>query len=549
MTTIERHRTAMSRSFLSRPMQQAHEDGLLVLGESIFDYGCGRGDDIRTLAGLGFEIAGWDPGHAPDEPLVKSPVVNIGYVVNVIEDPAERAAALRAAWDLASKVLIVSARLTWDPDAKNGKPFGDGLLTKTGTFQKYYSQEDLRDWIAGVTGERPITAAPGIFYVFRDAAAAQSLLARQSRSTGRQRLGIAELIYSAKADVLEPLQEWVEQHRRLPSPADLDDATELIEDFGSIRAAFSLIRWVTGTSQWADIDLGARKRSEQRFEEHLDDLQPLIDFITDRGRLPRDGELENEKVLAEEFGSPRAAFSLIRRVTGPDRWEDLEDAARNNFLVYVALSAFGNRPRFSELPEDLQYDAKDLFGSYTNAVDEGNRLLYSIADLPKLNEACQDSPFGKMTPDALYVHVSGLELLPPVLRVYQGAARALTGNVDDATIIKLHRLKPQVSFLAYPTFDKDPHPVLESSVVARLPELRVSYRNYAGSDNPPILHRKEAFLPESHPDVAKYERLTRQEEKAGLLSANDIGRRQEWEEVLAAAGKTLRGHRLVNRKQ
>ncbi len=549
MPTIERHRTAMSRSFLSRPLQQAHEDGLLRPEDAIFDYGCGRGDDIRALGGLGFNITGWDPGHAPDEPLVAAPVVNIGYVVNVIEDPVERAEALTGAWELATKVLIVSARLSWDPDAKNGKPFGDGVLTKSGTFQKYYSQEDLRDWIAAVTDERPITAAPGIFYVFRDPAAAQSLLARQARASGQHRLGVAELIYQEKADLLGPLEAWVDEHRRLPSPADLGDATELIQDFGSVRAAFSLIRRATGSSQWSDVDLGTRKRSEQRFEEHLDDLQPLIDFVTDRGRLPRPGELANESVLEAEFGSPRAAFSLIRRVTGLDRWEHLEETARNNFLVYVALSAFGGRPRFSELPDDLQYDAKDLFGSYSNAVDEGDRLLYSIADLGELNKACQDSPFGKMTPEALYVHVSGLELLPPVLRVYQGAARALTGNVDDTTIVKLHRLKPQVSFLAYPSFDRDPHPALASSVVARLPDLRVSFRSFVESDNPPILHRKEAFLPVGHPDVAKYERLTRQEERAELLAANNIGRRREWEETLAAAGKALRGHRLINAKE
>ena len=263
------------------------------------------------------------------------------------------------------------------------------------------------------------------------------------------------------------------------------------------------------------------------------------------GRLPRPGELANETALIDEFGSPRAAFSLIRRVTGPGRWEDIEAAARDNFLVYVALSAFGGRPKFGDLPLDLQFDAKDLFGSYTKAISEADRLLYSIADLEKLNEACQASPFGKMTPDSLYVHVVGKDRLPPVLRVYEGAARALTGNVDDATIIKLHRLKPQVSFLVYPEFDKDPHPALHSSIIARLADLKVSYRNFHKSDNPPVLHRKETFIPDDHPDYPKYERLTLQEEKAGLLSQPDIGRRNDWQQALTAAGKKLTGHRLV----
>lgn len=536
----------MSRNFLSRPLRQAYDDGLLNIGEPIFDFGCGRGDDVRTLAGLGFTISGWDPAHAPDEPQVAAPVVNIGYVVNVIEDPAERAEALSAAWQLATKVLVVSARLTWDPDATSGKPFGDGRLTANGTFQKYYSQEELRDWIGGVTKRRPVTAAPGIFYVFKDQTAAQSLLARQARDGHRQRLGIAELIYSDRATLLAPLEAWVADHRKLPAPSDLATSAEIVEAFGSIRSAFSLIRRVTGAERWPDVDLGSRKRSEQRFEEHLDTLQPLIDFLSDRGRLPRDGELANQSAIDEEFGSARAAFSLIRRVTGPDRWEDFEEAARNSFLVYVALSAFGGRPRFSELPDDLRYDAKDLFGSYSNATVEADQLLFSIADVDRLNAACLDSPVGKLTPEALYVHVCGLERILPVLRVYEGAARALTGNVDDATIIKLHRLKPQVSFLVYPTFDTDPHPALQTSVVARLPELRVSFRNFGDSANPPILHRKETFLPDDHPDWAKYDRLTRQEERAGLLSATDIGRRVEWERALSEAGKRLRGHRLVN---
>ena len=80
----------MSRTALSKPLQQAFTDGLLD-DSSVFDFGCGRGDDIRTLTALGIDAAGWDPAHSPDSERRHAKVVNLGYVVNVIEDRAERA--------------------------------------------------------------------------------------------------------------------------------------------------------------------------------------------------------------------------------------------------------------------------------------------------------------------------------------------------------------------------------------------------------------------------------------------------------------------------
>ena len=49
--------------------------------------------------------------------------------------------------------------------------------------------------------------------------------------------------------------------------------------------------------------------------------------------------------------------------------------------------------------------------------------------------------------------------------------------------------------------------------------------DYATSTNPPILHREETFLPPGHVLVAKFARLTRQEENHGLLdNTATIGR-------------------------
>ena len=60
-------------------------------------------------------------------------------------------------------MLIVAARLTWDARDLAGRPLGDGILTRTGTFQKFYEHTGLASSIGQALGEEPLAAAPGIF--------------------------------------------------------------------------------------------------------------------------------------------------------------------------------------------------------------------------------------------------------------------------------------------------------------------------------------------------------------------------------------------------
>jgi hypothetical protein len=45
---------------------------------------------------------GWDPNFRPDADIIEADVVNIGFVINVIEDIDERIEALQKAYSLAS---------------------------------------------------------------------------------------------------------------------------------------------------------------------------------------------------------------------------------------------------------------------------------------------------------------------------------------------------------------------------------------------------------------------------------------------------------------
>ena len=140
----------------------------------------------------------------------------------------------------------------------------------------------------------------------------------------------------------------------------------------------------------------------------------------------------------------------------------------------------------------------------------------------------------------------GVPILPPLLRVYEGCARGYIGVVEGANVVKLHRRVPQISYLAYPHFDRDPHPALAGSLVVHLRTLQVRYIDYRTTDSSPILHRKETFVPADYPLHEKFARLTRQEERWGLYEhPTAIGTRQAWERLLAEKGVRLTGHRVT----
>ena len=141
------HKTAIGRATLSRPMRVALASALMDSNAKILDYGCGRGDDLRTLRALGFDCEGWDPAHRPDGNRRSSDLVNLGYVVNVIEHRSERIDTLRSAWSLTQRVLVVAARVDFQEENEQFEDCSDGVLTGRGTFQKFYRQPELRDWI------------------------------------------------------------------------------------------------------------------------------------------------------------------------------------------------------------------------------------------------------------------------------------------------------------------------------------------------------------------------------------------------------------------
>jgi hypothetical protein len=196
-----RHLTALQRYGFSAPVQSLARFGLLDGQWSLFDYGCGRGDDVRGLIENGLDAAGWDPYYAADNPVRAAHIVNLGFVINVIEDFDERLEALTRAWSLAETLLVVSVMLANQNDV-GGQRFRDGVMTRRGTFQRYYTQGEIKAFLESALDEEPIPVAPGVLYVFRDKEAEQRFLVDRYRSR-RSRLRASTLTRKAPSSANE----------------------------------------------------------------------------------------------------------------------------------------------------------------------------------------------------------------------------------------------------------------------------------------------------------------------------------------------------------
>jgi len=90
------------------PFQLLHQLGYLDGEHDLLDFGCGRGSDIEIATELGARCWGWDPYFAPGGSKDPADIVNLGFVLNVIESVHERQQVLRDAFALATSVLVVA---------------------------------------------------------------------------------------------------------------------------------------------------------------------------------------------------------------------------------------------------------------------------------------------------------------------------------------------------------------------------------------------------------------------------------------------------------
>ncbi|WMN82021.1 DNA phosphorothioation-associated putative methyltransferase [Vibrio parahaemolyticus] len=490
---IDRHKTALVRHELSAPMKTLVKHGYLEGSYSIFDYGCGRGDDLRELEAHGLDALGWDPNFQPDNDKVSSDIVNLGFVLNVIEDQDERLEALLGAWELADNFLVVSVMLANESYIAQFKPYKDGVITSRNTFQKYYAQSEIKAYIERSLQEDAITVAPGIFYVFKDKLEEQQYL--QSKYKRHH--------------------QW--QQLTSPEPVEAKDNAKLL---------------IT--------------QNQELFNAFWNTCLGL-------GRIPAIDEFEQSNTVRELIGSHKKVFSLLQEMFDTKEFEQAEKSRKEDLLLYFAVGLFEKRKPYTQQPEPLKRDIKALFGDYKTAINLATELLFAIADTELINAQCAKA-YTHLSASllneghSLIFHRDYIDDLPLLLRVYVAAGLQMYGELDEAIdLIKIHITSGKLTLTAYDDFEKSV-PFLVERIKIKMAEQDIDFFDYVDEERRPPLLNKHLLLTTTDQNYEKQKSFDRRLSK--LLGVNSdeeaIIHRQQFKEQLSVAGKRVSSYKLAN---
>ncbi|WP_198064018.1 DNA phosphorothioation-associated putative methyltransferase [Neptunomonas qingdaonensis] len=491
---VDRHKTAIQRHSLSAPMKSLSKHGYLDGTFSVFDYGCGLGDDLCELEAHGIDVAGWDPAHRPDADIFSADIVNIGFVINVIEDREERIEALMRAYELAGKVLVISAMLASDSFIQRFRPYKDGVITSRNTFQKYYAQSELQAFIEQTLEENAIAIAPGIYYVFRDKLQEQSFLSnRQLRHHQWKQLTQRPVNSLSKMQVL------------------IGQNTELCERFWQV--------------------------------------------CLELGRLPASDEFEGYANIVEVFGSSKRLFDVLNAGAASLDFELSKAMKKDDLIVYFALALFGKRKPYTRLADGLKRDVKALFGTYKEVQERARHALFEVSDVQKIYSACKTA-YENLSASvmdeqhSLTIHRGFLEELPQILRIYVGCAVQLYGELDEVSLIKIHIQSGKVSLMVYDEFDESPLPLLLERIKIKMRDQDVDFFDYVDGYAPQPLYLKSKLIDSSFSYYEKQMSFDRRLQRLvpsiqGLLGPGNI----ELQRLLAEQGKVAKGYRFYSIKK
>jgi DNA phosphorothioation-associated putative methyltransferase len=435
---IARHRTALVRSSLSSPIEIAIKFELLTEELTLFDYGCGRGDDIALLAADGFDAVGWDPYYAVDGTKRSSQVVNLGFVLNVIEAPSERVSVLQDAYGYAEKVLLVAALIDGQKSRSQARRYRDGIITQRGTFQKFFTQMELRELIEASLNTEAISVGPGLFIVIRDEAEREAFLRTRHKRASHQVL-----------------------------PRISSRAKRLIELTSQEDQALS-------TQYWR--------------------------VACELGRLPRPSELPAPILewVNQTFGNPKKAAAWLVDHFGRDGLERAAQQKKDQLVGYLALAIFRRKKLRNLMTPELRREVKRTFGTLKEAEAEAFQALRSMADPDALANDCMiAAEQGCAQIDSksrLVVLSERIVELPSALQVVIGVAEWFGDDLSSVDVVNVAPERAVVTFHHYRDFQNEPFPMLEARLRVGLIKQTVRYLPELQTEPPRLFIGKSDFL-------------------------------------------------------
>lgn len=492
-----RGRTALSRSVPSAPVQAMHRWGWLDGANSLLDYGCGRGNDLNFLKEIGTPAWGWDPAHRSDGELRAADLVNLGYVINVIEDPDEREQVIASAFKLTRKALVVSAMIAPPAQFERFLPYRDGVVTSRGTFQKYFTQTELKELVERITGAETVGLAPGVVASFRDP------FFQEAFNDARYR------------------RRYQRRHTTLGSRPPRD-----------------------------------RSKAGRLYRER----QVLCDAFWDRalelGRWPEPDEFSEIQELAEIFGSPRRAVTSIQRFHDAKDLEASAQARREDLLITEAVALLSQRQRkVSDFPMLRQREIRSFFGSYKELLTTTMGLLRSISEPAMLNAAataCDRLECGGVWDlKGLSIERRCVDRLPTVLRCYVELGAAYHGGLEGIDLVRIHLDSGKLTLSSYDDFYGKALPLMTSRIKVDLRRQRIDDFEYGESYASPPLFWKSRFLAKDAPNLEKQQHFDKRLDELGLAPDGDprFGfSAAVVDEILTAKGLEIRGFRFYKLK-
>jgi DNA phosphorothioation-associated putative methyltransferase len=442
------------------------------------------------LQKMNIDAIGWDPHFLSENSLRNSDIVNLGFILNIIEDLDERIETLRKAYELADKLLVVSVMTEHQENYTDARLYRDGFLTNRNTFQKYFTQEEIKMFIEEHLSADAMAISLGIYYIFKSESLKQDFIAN-----------------SVKRKI-----DWRSLSDRKHKEKQYAPRLNKYEKNQSLFDSF----WHT---------------------------------CLEMGRLPRKDEFEFYDKVRRVAGSLPKGLQILAEQYDMTALEDARQKRIEDLEVYFCMSKFSQRIPFKNLSPSLQYDIKSFFGNYTDLEDNAMKLLISAGNPEKIIEECKKIKFGRNEKETFQFHSSYINELSVVLRIYVQCGSILYGNVSECDIIKIHKETGKLSVMFYDDFWKKAHPELKLRVKLKLRGQDVDVFDYATQDQIQLLYEKDSYLASSHSEYPKFVKLTDKEIENGLLSFAGYGpTKDEWEFQLEQKNLKIRGHQLLKRK-